>query len=424
LGPENDLLLLELKNSSEAPIKDQLTVNVEQGPELTGHVSITPNSESQVWLDTPESIPPILNVTINSSIGNRMKNQVTDHLSLGLKRQFDNSEGKEVEPAQLPLGSKFRESIKIKNNTSKKLTSATIKSSNDFDLPDLSVGENVTLSRWVTLPAMDASIPELTLCHSEEQIELPSQNISQKKQFVQISSAICDTSQGFTLLLEVSCANADRTESFRLESLTLQGQDLLSITDVDQQFAAGEVHRRKIPIAMDSPAQWLNHGVTQTITATFSKAKGKDSADSLYNGIEYKRSTLAPVTDDEIPPQISANIKTVGRGFFQKYTELSLETTEDGNQWVIVYIKDANGQTLESKKCNLAGGAGIEFEPSSRMVRVSVEGTGGSALDNSYVFKQYNSGWELVDRTEQVPLPTSAVTTDWELTGGGSQDGR
>lgn len=409
LGRDEDVLRLAVENHTDATVHDQLTVDVEGGPKLTGGVTVPPETESDVWLGPPESMPPIVRVTVEGSFIEETTEQVSDHRFLGLERRFYDTGGSQTDPTREPAGTRFEERLTVRNDTGGTLSEATVSGYDMYTLPDLPPDEATILTRQVVLPNGEGSAPSVVIGDADDQIELPERDQSQRLRHVRLLAAVRSTDDGFTLLLEVECDDRDQFSEYVLRSLHLDGESLLGDgIDVDQTFEVGETHRRRLPMPLDSTEtiRRLESQPPQPVTAVFAKPDGY---------LQYRRSTLAPVTDAAFVLRVEPRVDTVNsRSLFNDKHRLSLRFSDTRNHKVIVVIRDRDGNAISSCKRPLSSRVTMEFETDESRVRVSVEGTGRSSLNNGYVFRQLGSGWRLEDRSEQTPLPTEPVVTPWE----------
>lgn len=407
LGPTEDLLRLAVKNHTSATLRDTVTVDVENGPNLSGTITVEPEGQSTVWLDVPKDLPPILRVTVTGSLINEVTRQVSDHRLLGLERRFFDTNGSSVDLNRVPLGNRFEERLTIRNDTDETLTETTVGGVDGYTLPDLLPSGTTTLSRQVVLPTRESSVPSVTIGDLDNQIKLPERDKPQRLQSLKLQAAIQPTNEGFNLLIEVECRDRDFTV-FVLESLRLDGEPLLDSVDVDRRFAVGETHQRQLSFSLDSPdrIQQRQSDTPQPVTAEFSKSSGK---------VQHERSTLAPIVDTGYVPTINPRIEIKQSKFMSSDKHrLILKFSDTIEHDVIVAIKNKDGKSIKSFKIrDEMNRIGREFRTDEKKLSLSIKGTGQSSINNVYVFRRYSKRWHLKNRKEQTPFPTGPVVTPW-----------
>lgn len=409
LGPRGDLLRLTVENHTTATIRDAMAVDIENGPDLTGPITVEPEEKSDVWLDTPEDLPPILRVNIDGSLIEETTRQVSDHQFLGLERRFNDIDGSPINPSRVPQGNRFEERLRIRNDTDETLLGTTVGKGDECTLPDLSPGAATTVSRQVVLPTRESSVPSVTIGDANDQIELPERVSRPRLRHLQLLAAVRPTDAGFTLLFEVECDDRDRFSTYVLESLQLDGEPLLDSLDVDREFPVGETHQRQLSLPVDSSehVRQLQSHPPQPVTAEFSTPDSR---------VRYERSTLAPITDAAFVPSVKPRMEVIQDKFISSDKHrLVLEFSDMNAHSIIITIRGEDGGSIESYKCrNPSNRIAKEFRTDERCVRVSVDGTGRSSLDNGYIFRRSSNRWRLKNRSEQTPLPTETIVTPWE----------
>lgn len=409
LGPRADLLRIIVENHTTATIRDAMAVNIENGPGLTGPITVEPDGRSEIWVDTPEKLPPILRLTINGSLIEETTVQVSDHQFLGLERRFFDTDGSSVELSRVPQGDRFEERLTIRNDTDETLLGATVGHGDEYTLPDLSPGAATTVSRQVALPTRESSVPSVTIGDADEQIELPERVSRPRLRLLRLLAAVRPTDTGFTLLVEVECDDRDQFSAYILESLRLDGEPLLDSLDVDREFPVGETHQRQLSLTVDSAdrLRQLRSQPPQPVTAEFSKPDSK---------VRYERSTLAPITDSAFAPSVKPRMEVIQDKLISSDKHrLVLELSNVSAHSIIITIRGEDGGSIESYRCrNPPNRITKQFQTNEKFIRVSVNGTGGSSLDNGYIFHRSSTQWRLKDRSEQTPLPTEPIVTPWE----------
>lgn len=409
LNSGTNLLRVSVENHTDAIIRDVITVDIENGPELTGKITVKPEVQNEIWLDTPENLPPILRVTIDGSLTEETTHQVSDHQFLGLERSFYRTDGSSVDPTWVPQGNRFEERLTIQNDSNKTLIGATVGQDNRYTLPDLSPGAATTVSREVVLPTSESSVPSVTIGDEDDQIDLPERASRQRFRRLQLLAAVRPTDTGFTLMFEVECEDQDQFSTYMLESLRLDNEPLLDSLDVDREFTVGETQQRELSLPLDSSEtiRQLRSRPPQPVTAEFTKPDSQ---------IRHERTTLAPITDTDLVPGVNPQLQVTDNKIISSDKHrLTLELQDVSARSIIITIRDKNGGSIESYKCRDPSNRIVkEFQTDAKNLRVSIKGTGRSSLDNGYLFQRSSTKWRLHDRSEQTPFPTEPIVTPWE----------